>query len=152
MLNKNANCYNIEKHFKYNTVITTFSEHITIFRTLSIYNWQLKCQQRQTNKTNNGKLFSANFSELEIFFLILLREGTLESKVAATNCNSLAFLLHFFGTNFRHQNKNNVVETVSCFAYQLSKEYCVYYVSEHLKYCSQINEYWLNKNACLNIV
>ena len=40
-------------------------------------------------------------------------------------------------------NKNNVVET---------RKYCVYYVSEHLKYCSQINEYWLNKNACLNIV
>ena len=23
---------------------------------------------------------------------------------------------------------------------------------EHFKYCTQINEYWLNKNACLNIV
>ena len=32
------------------------------------------------------------------------------------------------------------------------KKYCVYYMSEHLKYCTQINEYWLNKNACLNIV
>ena len=32
------------------------------------------------------------------------------------------------------------------------KKYCVYYVSEHLKYCAQINEYWLNKNPCLNIV
>ena len=25
-------------------------------------------------------------------------------------------------------------------------------MSEHLKYCSQINEYWLNKNVCLNII
>ena len=33
----------------------------------------------------------------------------------------------------------------SCYVYQLSKKYCVYYVSEHLKYCSKINEYWLNK-------
>ena len=63
MLNKNANCYNIEKYFKYSTVVNTFSEDITIFRTLSIYIWQLKCQERQTNKTKNCKLFSANFSE-----------------------------------------------------------------------------------------
>ena len=26
-----------------------------------------------------------------------------------------------------------------------------YYVSEHLRYCTQISEYWLNKNASLNI-
>ena len=57
-----------------------------------------------------------------------------------------------FGINFRHQIKNNVVETISCFVCQLSKKYCVYSVSEHLTYCTQINEYWFNKNACLNIV
>ena len=64
MLNINANCYNIENNFKYRTVISTFSEHITIFRTLSIDIWLRKCQQRLTNKTENKKLFSANFSEI----------------------------------------------------------------------------------------
>ena len=32
------------------------------------------------------------------------------------------------------------------------KKYCVCYVSKHLKYCTQTNEFWLNKNVCLNIV
>ena len=167
MLNKDSNCYNIEKNFKYSTVISTFSEHITIFRTLSIDIWQLKCQQRQTNKTKYDKLFQCKlFRIVKFFFLMLLSKATLESKVAPTNRNSSAFQLHrcktfelffifsqtFLWTNFRYQNKNNVVETISSFVYQLSKEYCVYYVSEHLKYCLQINEYWLNKNACLNRV
>ena len=69
MLNKNSNCYNIENNFKYlyNTAISTFSEHITIFQTLSIGIWQLKCQQRQTNETKNDEDFSANFSELSSF-------------------------------------------------------------------------------------
>ena len=144
--------------------------HITIFRTLSIDIWYLKCPQWQRNKTKNGELlFWKLFRIIKFFFLILLREATAELKVAPTNYNSSAFLLrtsntfsnvelffhfftNFFGTNFRHPNKNNVVETISCFVYQLSKKYCVHYVSEHLKYCSQITEYWLIKNACLNIV
>ena len=46
----------------------------------------------------------------------------------------------FFGTNFSDQGKNNVIETISCLVDQLSKKYCVYYVSEHLKYYIQINE------------
>ena len=84
MLNKNANCYNIEKNFKHTTVISTFSEHITTFRTLSIDIWQLQCQHLN--------FFSAKFSEFS--FLILLREATLKSKIAPTNRNSSAFLLH----------------------------------------------------------
>ena len=56
MLNKNANCYNIEKNFKYTTVIKTFSERITIFRTLSIDIWQPKCPQRQTELSNFSSL------------------------------------------------------------------------------------------------
>ena len=63
---------------------------------------------------------------------------------------------NFFGTNFRHQNKNNVVETsyfgFFFFCLPAIKKYCVYYVFEHLKYRSRINEYWLNKNVCLNIL
>ena len=57
MLNKNTNCYNIELNFKYSTVISTFSKHITIFWIISIHIWQLKCKQRQTNKTKNGKFY-----------------------------------------------------------------------------------------------
>ena len=34
----------------------------------------------------------------------------------------------------------------------MSIKYCVYYVFEHLKYWPQINEYWLNKYVCQNIV
>ena len=150
MLNKYANCYNIEKNFKYRTVISTFSEHITIFRTLSIDIWQLKWQQLQT---------SANFSELSN-----ISSSSVSGKYfGIKSCYKLVrpfsnvelfsiFSQTFFGTNFRHQNENNIVETISCFADQLSKKYCVNYVSEHLKYCLQVNEYWLNKNACLNIV
>ena len=48
----------------------------------------------------------------------------------------------FFGTKFSLPKANS----------QLSTKYCVYYVSEHLKYCLQINEYWFNKNVCVNIV
>ena len=141
MLNKNANCYNIENKFKYSSVITTFSEHNTIF-------WTPKCQQWQTHKTKNGKLF---FCKL----FILLRKATLESKVAPTNSNTsktfskvelfCIFSQTFFGTKFRYQNKNKVNETIGYFVYQLLKKYCVYYVSERLKYCTQINKYWFNK-------
>ena len=169
MLNKNANCYNIKTNFKYSTVINTFSERITIFLTLIIFdNWNTN---KQLTK-NGGSGVYIEFIPLFIisriikfFFLILLREATLQSEVASTNRNSSASLLHtsktssnvefftnFFGTNFRHQNKNNVIETISCFVDQLSNKYCVYYVSEHLKYCSQTNEYWLNKYSCLTIV
>ena len=95
MLNKNANCYNNEKNFKFSTVINTISEHITIFRTLSIDIWQLKCQQRHTNKIKNGKLLFCNvFRIIKFFFLVLLRKATLESIVDSTNRNSSAFLFH----------------------------------------------------------
>ena len=42
-----GDCYNIEKNFKCNTVISTCSDHITIFQILSTDIWQLRCQQRQ---------------------------------------------------------------------------------------------------------
>ena len=82
--------YNIEKNFKYSTVISTFSKHITIFRTLSIYIWQLICQQ-----TTNKKLWACLFiicRIIKFFFFILLREGiTLESKAVPTNRKSRRF-------------------------------------------------------------
>ena len=37
--------------------------------------------------------------------------------------------------------KTMLLKQPSCFADQLLKKYCGYYMSEHLKYCSQINEY-----------
>ena len=57
----------ILKKLKCSTVISTFSEHIAIFWILSIDIWQLKCQQRQTNKTKHCKFLSANLSELSSF-------------------------------------------------------------------------------------
>ena len=159
MLNKNANCYNIEKNFKYSTVISMFSEHIIIFRTLSIDIWQLKCQQRQM-----ANFVSANSSELSTFSspsfwgkplwnqkLLLLTATARRSCSTLVRPFSMLSCFPFFHKLFWNQNKNNVVETVSCFVYLL-KKYCTDYMSEHLKYCTQINEYWLNKTACLNIV
>ena len=101
------------------------------------------------SNVNNDKQIKQKMANrvVNFFLLILLREATLKSKVAPANRKSSAFLLHFSMTfsnvelfsisshTFRHQNKNNVVETISCFVYQLSKKYCVNYVSEHLKYC-----------------
>ena len=60
---------------------------------------------------------------------------------------SQTFLKQIFTTKIK-----TIVETVCCLVYERSKKYFVYYVFEHLKYCAQINEYCLNKNACLNIV
>ena len=144
MLNKNANCYNtrIEKNFKYSTVINTFSEHITIFRTLSFDIWRLTCQQRHTNKTKNGEevFFCKLFRIIKFFFLILLRKAVLESKVAPTNRNSSTFLLYtsktFSNVEFFSIFLQTFLELI--FATKLKTmllKYCVYYVSEHLKYC-----------------
>ena len=144
--------------------ILKFSEHFQLIFDNSNVNNDKQIKQKMPN------FFSANFSELSMFSsssfwekhlrnkkLILpistaRRSGyTLVRPFPTLNC--FPFFRNCFGTNkFRHQNKNNVVETISLFVYQLSKKYCEYYVSEHLKYCTQINEYCLNKNACLNIV
>ena len=88
MLNKNANCYNIEKNFKYNTVVLQFSAHFElIFDNSNVNN------DKQIKQTN-GKLFFCKLLRIiKFFFLILLREATLESKVVSTNRNSSAFLL-----------------------------------------------------------
>ena len=118
--------------------------------------WQLKCQQRQTNKTKKSKLFFCKlFKIITFFFLILLRKANLESQVAPTKRNNLALLLHtsktfsnvelfsifsqiflelFFVNKIKTMlSKQSAVLFTSC-----QKKYCVYYVSEHLKYYSQI--------------
>ena len=134
--------------------ILQFSEHFQfIFDNSNVNN------DKQINK--KWQIFFCKLLKIIKFFvLILLIEATLELKVAPTNRNSSPFLLHtskifsifsqiFLQTNFRHQNKNNVVETISCFVYQLSKKYCVYYVSEHLKYCTQLNEKCLSEHSII---
>ena len=87
----------LRKILKYSTVISTFSEHITIFRTLSIDIWQLKCQKNRKQikqKMKNFFFFCKLFWIIKFFFLILLRDAILEAKVVPTNRNSSAFLLH----------------------------------------------------------
>ena len=67
-----------------------FSEHITVFRTLAVDIWQLNVNNDKQNKNKLCKLFKI----LKFFFLILLKEATLASKVAPTNRNSSTFQLH----------------------------------------------------------
>ena len=95
----------IENNFKYSTVISTFSKHITIFRTFDKSNFNNAKQIKQ----KMANFFCKLFGIIKFFFLILLRKATLESKVAVV----FHFFTNFFGTNFRHQNKSNVVETIS---------------------------------------
>ena len=95
MLNKNANCYNIEKNFKYSTVINKYVQW-RYYNFPNTFNWYLTTQMSiMTNKTKNGKaFFSKLFRITKFFFFILRRESTLESKVAPTKRNSSTFLLH----------------------------------------------------------
>ena len=123
---------------------------IVIFRTLLIDIWhhnvssdkQIKQQNFELSFCKLFRIIKSNSSEF------LLHSSKTFPKVELFTI----FSQSFFGTNFRLQNKNNVLEIISNCIYQLSKKCCLYYVFEHLKYCSQINEYWLNKNAGLNIV
>ena len=125
------------------TVISAIREHITIFQTLSIDIWQ----------QNMANFFSANFSELSKFSCSsfqgkpLWNQKLLLLTATAWFCcyklirpvPTLSFFhssTNFFGINFRRQNKNIVIATISYFDDQLLKKYCIYYVSEHLKYCS----------------
>ena len=134
--------------------ILQFSEQLQlIFHNLNV-NTDKQIKQKM------AKIFFCKlFRIIKIFFLILLREAILESKLTCytlvrpfPTLSCFPVFINFFRNNFRYQNKNNVADIISCFVYQLSKKYCVYYVPEHLKYCLQINEYWLNKSAYLNIV
>ena len=136
MRNKIANCYNIELNFKYSIVKSTFSEDTSIYRTLLFVIWHLRCQQRQTK--NDGSDFIEFICLfiicriIKFILLILLKEAILDSKAVLNDRNSTAFLLNtsktcfyvellpifshtFFGTNFRDQNTNNVIETTNCF-------------------------------------
>ena len=77
----------LSTNFKYSTVISTFSEHITIFRTLDF--WQLKCQQ----------LLSVNFSELSNFSCLTLAKINKfpdRIKSIVTGCNLIINTPHVF--------------------------------------------------------
>ena len=92
-----------------------------------------------------------------LFFLIRLREAFLESKVGPTNCNISALLLHtsktvynveffsIFSQTFLKLIFATKIKTMLLKQSAVFRKYCVYYVSEHFKYCTQINEYWLKK-------
>ena len=127
--------------------ILQFSEHFQmIFDKSNVNKWQ-------TNKTKT--IFLHTFQNYQIFLPHPFERSHFGTHTSNTFSNVELFSIFsqtFFETNFRNQNKNNVDEITSCFVDQLSKKYCIYYVSEHLRYCSKINEYWLNKNVCLNIV
>ena len=141
--------------------ILQFSAHFQlIFDSSNVNN------DKWIKQTNGEHFFCKLFRIIKFFFPILLREVTLQSKVAPTNRNSSAFLLHtnktffqrfvvfhkFFHKIFAIKIKTMLLNQAAVLFTNCQKKYCVYYVSEHLKYCTQINEYWLNKNACLNIV
>ena len=126
--------------------IFQFSEHFQlIFDNSNVKN----------NKQIKQKI--GNFSRIiKFFFLILLGKATLETKVDPTNRNNSAFLLHtsktFSNVELFSIFSQTFLELI--FATKLktillrqsavlftSCQYWVYYVSEHLKYCIQINEY-----------
>ena len=89
----------LSKNFKYNTVILVrlvsilqFSEYFQLIFNNSNVNSDKQIKQKMA--ISKSFLFCKLFRIIKFFFLILLREATLESKIAPTNRNSSAFLLH----------------------------------------------------------
>ena len=83
---------NIEKNVKYSTVISTFSERkIVIFP--NIFKWYLTTTTKKKKQKSGELLFCKLFTIIKFFFLKLLREAILESKVAPAKHNNSAFLL-----------------------------------------------------------
>ena len=68
--------------------ILQLSEHFQLICDNSNVNNDKQIKQKMAN------FFLQTFQKLKFYFLILLREATLESKVDHTNCNSSAFQLH----------------------------------------------------------
>ena len=79
----------LKKNFKYSTVISTFNEHIQFSEHFQLIFDNLNVNKDKQIKQNMANFFFAkNFRIFQFFLLILLREATLESKVAPTNRNS----------------------------------------------------------------
>ena len=97
--------------------ILQFSEHIQLLFDNSNVNNATQIKQKKAS------FFSANFSELSKFSsLSFWQNPCWKSKLPPTNNNRSAFLScfpvfsqTFLKLIFGYQNKNNVVETVSCF-------------------------------------
>ena len=135
--------------------ILQFSEHFQLIFVNSNVNNDKQIKQK------NYELFFCNlFRIIKFFFLILLKEATLESKVASTIRNSSALLLH---TSETCSN----VELSSIFSQTFLELLFVTKIKTMLLKQSAVNKilrilcvwtlkilftYWLNKNSCLNIV
>ena len=109
------------------------------------------------------RFFCKLYRIIKFFFFNLLREATF----ASTKRNSSAFLLQpsktFFNVELFSIFSQTFLELIFAFKIKtmlLKKTAVLFsscqknitYVSEHLIYCTQLNEYCLNKNACLNII
>ena len=122
---------------------TNDKQKITCFFIYNLQNYQIFLPH--PSKRNHFGIKSCSYHKSQCFCETLVR------PVLTLCC--FPYFHKLFETNFLDQNQNNVIETINCFVDQLSKKkYCAYYVSEHIKYYAQINEYCLNKNVCLNIV
>ena len=86
--------------------------------------------------------------KMQIVIIFLFHTSKTFSNVELLSIYSQSFLELIFAT----KAKTMLLKQSAVLFSQLSKKYCVYYVSEHLKYFSRINEYWLNKNDCLNLI
>ena len=70
-----------------------------------------------------------------------------------TCSNDIFFLKFFLELIFAIKRKTMLLKLPAVLLSSWKKYiYCVYYVSEHLKFYTQINKYWLNKTICLNLV
>ena len=132
--------------------ILQFSEHLQLLFDNSNVN-----NDKQIKQTM-AIFFSANFSELSNFSFssswgkpLWNQKLLLLTATARSSCYTLVRLIPTLTfCHFSHTFLELIIATK--IKTMCQKKNCVYYMSEHLKYCAQINEYWFNKYACLNIV
>ena len=119
-----------------------FSEH-----------FQLIFDNSMATTTKKWQIFFCKlFRIIKFFFLIIPREATLKLKYDPTNRNKSAFLLHsnktfynvelfsifsqaFLELIFATKIKTMLLKQSAVLFTSCQKKYCVYYMSEHLKYC-----------------
>ena len=137
--------------------ILQFSEHFQLI--LIFHNSNVNNDKQIKQKLANFFCCKV-FRIIKLFFLILLNKATLESKVASTIRNSSAFLLHvsktfsnvelfyismsqtFLELIFATKIKTMLLKQSAVLFTRCQKNIAyIYYMSEHLKYCTKINEY-----------
>ena len=100
-------------------------------------------------------LFIYNLQYYQIFLPHPSKRNQLGIRLCSCQPQKPAFLVNTSQTKlscfpFLHKR---FLELISATNHnQLSKKYCLYHEPEHLEYCTEINEYWLNKNVWPNIV